>query len=222
MNMNSNPQAVWETCVTLAAIKAKQAHPQANGRIDKAVALVLAGAVDMQEDGHSAKVASQTDPLVTYYVEGRHCPCADATRTGQLCKHSYATFLTRKAMALAKELPATEAPEPAEDHGIPRGFLVEIRGGTFVKYDGLMHLGRARGVLQVQVHFTHVTDTWVLAEATVVMGDGTKWTEAADSTPDNVGAGVKAHWRRLALTRAKARALRMALGVNLVAVEELD
>jgi hypothetical protein len=45
---------------------------------------------------------------------------------------------------------------------------------------------------------------------------------AADSTPDNVGKQVKPHWRRMALTRAKARALRDALNINLVAVEELD
>jgi hypothetical protein len=33
---------------------------------------------------------------------------------------------------------------------------------------------------------------------------------------------VKPHWRRMAGTRAKARALRDALNIAMVAVEELD
>jgi hypothetical protein len=43
-----------------------------------------------------------------------------------------------------------------------------------------------------------------------------------DSAPDNVGKQVKPHWRRLAGTRAMARALRNALCISMVALEEID
>lgn len=43
-----------------------------------------------------------------------------------------------------------------------------------------------------------------------------------DATPANVTRKVAPHFRRVALTRAKARVLRDALGVDLAAVEELS
>ena len=43
-----------------------------------------------------------------------------------------------------------------------------------------------------------------------------------DATPENTNRKVAPHFRRVALTRAKARVLRDALGVDLVAVEELS
>ena len=45
--------------------------------------------------------------------------------------------------------------------------------------------------------------------------------ECADATPTNVGAKVKAHFACMALTRAKARALRDALNIAMCSVEEM-
>jgi len=45
--------------------------------------------------------------------------------------------------------------------------------------------------------------------------------ECADATPTNVGAKVKAHFARMALTRAKARGLRDALNIAMCSVEEM-
>jgi hypothetical protein len=47
------------------------------------------------------------------------------------------------------------------------------------------------------------------------------FTECGDATPDHVNRKVAPHFRRCALTRAAARALRLALGLDMVAVEEL-
>ena len=77
--------------------------------------------------------------------------------------------------------------------------------------------------MSLHAEFTQVTDTYALAKATVQLHDGRMFTEAADSTPENVGVRVKPAWRRMALVRAKARCLRDALNLGgLVAVEELE
>jgi hypothetical protein len=62
-----------------------------------------------------------------------------------------------------------------------------------------------------------------LTTATLDLGqDGRLFEESADASPSNVTKKVAVHFRRVALTRAKARCLRDALGVDLVAVEELS
>ena len=56
---NSARQA-WREAVAAIAEKAKAKLPECNGRMDKAVALVLAGDVELLPDG-TAKVASQSN-----------------------------------------------------------------------------------------------------------------------------------------------------------------
>ena len=45
--------------------------------------------------------------------------------------------------------------------------------------------------------------------------------DMGDATPSNVTKKVAPHFRRVALTRAKSRALRDALNIDMVSVEEL-
>ena len=52
--------------------------------------------------------------------------------------------------------------------------------------------------------------------------DGRKFWESGDATPGNVNSQVRAHFPRVALTRAKARCLRDALNIGIVAVEEVE
>jgi hypothetical protein len=59
-----------------------------------------------------------------------------------------------------------------------------------------------------------------LAQATAVFPFGT-FTEAGDASPSNVNRKVAPHFRRCALSRATGRVLRVALGVDSVAAEEL-
>ena len=100
-------------------------------------------------------------------------------------------------------------------------FLVSLHGKQFVTYAGLLALAHTRGLVRLTVTFISVTPECALAEATAVFADGHTFTEAADSTPDNVGPKVKAHYARMALTRAKVRTLRDALNILMWSLEEV-
>ena len=64
-------------------------------RLHKALALVLAHAVTLHPDG----TASVQSGKQTYRL-APDCPCADATHRAELCKHSLAVELHRRALAL--------------------------------------------------------------------------------------------------------------------------
>lgn len=64
-----------------------------------------------------------------------------------------------------------------------------------------------RGLVSLTARLISVTPELALAEATATFADGRTFQECADSTPANVNPKVKAHFPRMALTRAKARTL---------------
>jgi hypothetical protein len=105
---------------------------------------------------------------------------------------------------------------------MPAEFLVQIQGKPFVTFQGLLHLAHQQGLLSLTARFISVTADLALAEATAMFHDGRTFTEAADATPTNVNSRIKPHFARMALTRAKARALRDALNLAYVCAEELD
>jgi hypothetical protein len=111
-------------------------------------------------------------------------------------------------------------PLPEAPHGIDARHIVMIQGKPFVKFAGLLDLAHRRGLTALSVDWSHNSEDLSLAHAVAVFPFGT-FEESADASPASVGKKVALHWRRVALTRAKARALRDALGVDLVAVEEL-
>src|SRR4029450_10268442 len=64
-------------------------------RLHKALALVLAHAVTLHPDGiASVQSGKQTSRLAP------DCPCADATHRAELCQHTLAVELHRRALAL--------------------------------------------------------------------------------------------------------------------------
>src|SRR5262245_58714211 len=99
------------------AAKAKTKLPESNGRVDKAVALVLAGDVEYLAEDGSARVASCTDPLTVYHVKGNVCDCHDWERAPQhLCKHVLSVMLTiRVQQVLASEVPQAQPLEDARN-----------------------------------------------------------------------------------------------------------
>jgi hypothetical protein len=142
------------------------------------------------------------------------------------CKHRIAAALLKRTQeALARipeppveELPASEAPTVP---GLDVRFLTHLHGKVFVRYAGLLALAHERGLVQLEARIEHHSDTLVLASATATCSDGRVFTEWAEATLANVGAPVRPHWVRMALTRAQARALRDALNINLCSFEEL-
>ena len=225
-------QHLWDSAVCLASTRARAALPHSNGRVDKAMQLVLDGAVELLDD-HSARVTSQRacpgdpsrDGETQYYVVNGACQCRDFPNAPQgACKHRISRWILLRALQLAKELGDTPAHAAASSTqpSIPPEFIVQIQGKQFVLFSGLLTLATQQGLLSLTEEFTHVTESYVLAQARAEFHDGRVFRGAADATPDNVGKQVKPHWRRMALTRAKARCLRDALNINLVTVEELD
>src|SRR5262249_50873326 len=179
-----------------------------------------------------------------YHVVNGECTCKDFPKAPQgFCKHRLAAAIHKRAYALAKQRldqldqastatsqpPVEYAQEPAqrseETPGIPevlKPFITHLHGKPFVRYAGLLALAHERGLQSLEASFLHVTDTLATAQATAVFTDGRRFTECADSTPDNVPFHIKPHFARMALTRCKARALRDALNIGLTALEEVD
>jgi len=104
---------------------------------------------------------------------------------------------------------------------VPPQHVVLIQGRPFVKFAGLLQMAHETGLVSLTAAWTYNDGELSLAQACATFQDGRCFEEAGDATPANTNRKVAPHFRRVALTRAKARALRDALGVDLVAVEEL-
>lgn len=82
-------------------------------------------------------------------------------------------------------------------------------------------MAHTQGLTSLKADFITVTADLALAHAVATFQDGRAFEESGDATPANVAPRVKAHFARMALTRAKARALRDALNISMVSLEEL-
>src|SRR5215471_10862 len=100
-----NPaRRAWREAVSEIAERAKAALPETvNGRIEKAIAIVLNGDVELLPDG-KAKVASQSNGSTTYFVVNGECQCKDFPKAPQgFCKHRLAYGIHKRAYTLAKQ-----------------------------------------------------------------------------------------------------------------------
>jgi hypothetical protein len=239
----------WEPVATLsfsealeqAALLARQALPASlDTRISAAVALVCNGAVLQTDDVQTWTVASATTPDHQYRINGHGCSCEDAFYRAPegKCKHVLAVLLARKTLRLMEGQPpvapqdheghtreGTDQPTPESSaeavHGIDPRFIVLIQAKPYVKFSGLLQMAHARGLVALTAEWTYNDTDLSLAHAVATFQDGRRFEESGDATKDNTTKKVAVHFRRVALTRAKARVLRDALGVDLVAVEEM-
>jgi hypothetical protein len=104
-------RSAWREAVAAIAGKAKAKLPECNGRVDKAVALVLNGDVELLPDG-TATVASQSNGSTVYHVVNGHCDCRDYEKAPhQYCKHRLSAAIARRAQELTTA--TLEAATPA-------------------------------------------------------------------------------------------------------------
>jgi len=218
----------FDAALLEAASKAKAAYPDERLRIERGLAICLADGVTLLADG-TAQVASQSHPGECYRVNG-HCTCLDVAEAPDgRCKHKWGRSLSRWARAACAGAPEAspgpvETPASLDAPTVPEvltPFLTHLHGKAFVRYAGLLALAHERGLVRLDARIEFHSETLVLASATATFADGRTFTEWADATPANVTAQVRPHWIRMALTRAKARALRDALNIAVVALEEL-
>ena len=236
---DNTARQAWREAVAEIAAKAKATLPDCAGRVDRAVTICLNHDVELLEDG-KAKVASQSNGTVVYHLVNGECTCKDyAKAPSNWCKHRIAAGLYKRATALIQRKlngssngasnghvapePAPAQPEaPAETpQGVPQQHVVFIQGKAFVKFAGLLQMAHERGLVALTADWTFNDAELSLAHAVATFEDGRRFEESGDASPGNVTRLVAGHFRRVALTRAKARVLRDALGVDLVAVEEL-
>src|SRR2546428_10487151 len=131
-------RAAWREAVQEIAERAKATLPECNGRVDAAVKIVLAGDVELLDDGKS-KVASQSNGQVVYHVVDGECTCKDFPKAPSgWCKHKIAAGLYKRATALVQrklngthngQVPAPPAPVPAQAE-IPTAPHVEAPAPT--------------------------------------------------------------------------------------------
>jgi hypothetical protein len=230
----------WREAVAEIAERAKATLPDCAGRVDRAVAIVLNHDVEVLEDG-KVKVASQSNGTTRYVVCNGVCECRDyrdSKAPSGWCKHRIAAGLYKRATALIQRkltqqggasngqvaAPAAPDPVPAPQdtpQGVPQQHVVLIQGKPFVRFVGLLQMAHERGLVALTADWTFNDAELSLAHAVATFQDGRRFEESGDATPANTNRKVAVHFRRVALTRAKARVLRDALGVDLVAVEEL-
>src|SRR5215467_6998232 len=94
----------FREAVEAVAHKARTALPESNGRIDKAVHLILNSDISIDANGEG-RVASQSNGTGAYNVgKGLSCPCKDQPKSPRgLCKHLLCYHIFTRATALAKQ-----------------------------------------------------------------------------------------------------------------------
>jgi hypothetical protein len=223
--VTSTDRTHYRALVAEIAAKAKEKLPAAvNGRVESATKPVLAGDVTFLDDG-TVQVGS-SDPTRYYRLVGSTCTCTDFTQERApegWCKHRIAAGIQKRVQEMLPQSSRVETEaSPEVPTCIDLRFLTYLHGKPFIKYTGLLAIAHTKGLVSLKAHFISVTQELALAEAEATFADGQTYSECADSTPQNVPAHIRPHYPRMALTRAKARALRDALNVAMVAVEELE
>jgi len=144
-------RALFRQLVEEIAVKAKATLPDANGRVDKAVALVLSGDVELLPDG-TARVFSQSNGITSYLVVNGHCECKDYERApSQWCKHRIAHGIQVRAAARLHHAPVQGIPrEHVGVAGVIGSFFTVVEVATIILYGHGMSdsltLGKSMGV----------------------------------------------------------------------------
>jgi hypothetical protein len=199
---------------------AQEAQEATNGNrreeqdVSKDAGLHEAPSVSLDEQRHTIR------RLLTLYglklATKAEYEAAVETHVGlSLVPEQFGAIITRLEEMIEARKHALPSPKLLSD------YTVDIKGKKYVEYKGLLAYAHEQGLVSLEATFISVTPTLALAEAKAIFADGRMFRESGEATPENVGTQVKAHFARISLTRAKARVLRDALNVDMVALEEL-
>jgi hypothetical protein len=104
-------------------------------------------------------------------------------------------------------------------------FVKNLQGRDFILYGGLLELVKQRGLKRVTTSVVQIPSDankmYAVVEAEVELDSGEVYKEIGDASPRSVNRTIEPHILRMASTRAKARAFRDAIGIDMVALEEL-
>ncbi len=103
-------------------------------------------------------------------------------------------------------------------------FMVERSGRPFVLYAGLLDEAHAQGLKQIVTKLLQIPSAengFVAVVQAAVETEKGHFVGIGDASPENVPPLIRQHTIRMAETRAKARALRDAVNVGVMALEEL-
>jgi hypothetical protein len=219
--------------VILATLQAK--HPDLEGVLARAHAVLTQGRFYPSPGGTEAVVRSHDTQgdAQAYQVDGMAgtCTCPQGVHhPEEVCKHRYALRLHKLVtaeLASRAETPRRAASPTEETLPIPSHYLGMIQGVKCIRLVGLIAIAHARGLRELRADFTYNDENLSLAHAVAIFSanqwfpDGGHFEESGDATPTNAYK-IGEHWRRMALARAKARALRDALALDMVSVEEME
>ncbi|MDQ3326966.1 MAG: hypothetical protein M3506_00380 [Chloroflexota bacterium] len=104
-------------------------------------------------------------------------------------------------------------------------FIIQRQGKDVVLYQGLLSEAHASGLRSIETDLVQIPhpdngDT-AIVRARVTLADDRMFTGIGDANRSNVGSMIAQHIIRMAETRAKARALRDAVNIGMVSLEEL-
>src|SRR2546423_14592352 len=199
-NFENPARRAWREAVAEIAEKAKTTLPQCNGRVEKAVAIVLNGDVELLSDG-KAKVASQSNGTTKYFIVNGECSCPDYPKAPQgFCKHRLAYGIHKRAYTLANarlDAGATGQAPPAQPNApidtpqsVPAQHVVVIQGRPFVKFAGLLQMAHERGLVALTAAWTYNDAELSLAHAVATVQDGRRFEESGDASPSNTNKKV--------------------------------
>lgn len=104
--------------------------------------------------------------------------------------------------------------------------MITRQGKQYVLFAGLLDEAHSRGLRGIHTELIQAPNdanaNVAVVQATVEMEDGRSFGGIGDASPDNVGRNIIPHLIRMAETRAKARALRDAVNVGAIPMEELS
>lgn len=104
-------------------------------------------------------------------------------------------------------------------------FVKRLQGKDFILYGGLLELAKQKGIKRLEVEIVQLPSEdnghYAACMATLESEDGQVYSEVGDATPESVNRNIAPHLLRMAATRAKARALRDFVGIDMTALEEL-